>query len=58
MKRLENALKTLACTIWCHRAAYAGLSAVYFAGCMGWVDKDTVAHMATGLYIALTAQRH
>ena len=58
MEEMKKRLKALADTICCHRAAYAGLSAVYFAGCVGWVDKDTVAHVATGLYIALTAQRH
>lgn len=44
--------------IWCHRAAYAGLAAIYGAGCVRLVDKDIVAQVSTGLYIALTAQRH
>ena len=45
-------------TMWCHRAAYAGLAQAYGAGCAGWIDKDTVAQIVTGLYIAMVAQRH
>ncbi|MDD9921750.1 MAG: hypothetical protein OXQ92_05650 [Boseongicola sp.] len=53
-----NTMKTIAKTIWCHRVAYAGLALAYGAGCMGWIDKETVAQIVTALYVALTTQRH
>lgn len=62
MKTLIETLKAksipLVRGLWCHRASYAALAALYGAGCLGWVDKDTVAQMATALYVALTTQRH
>ena len=58
MKDLFDELCTKVSTVWCHRTAYAGLAAIYGAGCMGLVDKDVVAQVATALYVALTAQRH
>ncbi|WP_299041807.1 hypothetical protein [uncultured Tateyamaria sp.] len=51
MRRTANAL-------WCHRTAYAGLAAIYGAGCLGLVDKDVVAQGATAIYVALTVQQH
>lgn len=62
MKTVLETLKSKAAAIsrgvWCHRTAYAGLAVIYGAGCAGLVDKDTVAQVATALYVALTAQRH
>ena len=58
MNKLNDALTKVTRTIWCHRAAYAGLAALYGAGCLGWVDKDVVAQGATALYAVLRAQRH
>ena len=62
MNRLFETLKTstteLARGLWCHRTAYAGLAIIYGAGCFGLVDKDTVAQVATAIYVALSAQRH
>ena len=56
--RLQHNVAKITSTVWCHRTAYAGLAAIYGAGCMGLVDKDVVAQVATALYMALTAQRH
>ncbi len=58
MERIKTSVKAVCKSIWCHRVAYAGLAVAYGAGCMGWIDKDTVAQIVTGLYIALTAQQH
>ena len=45
-------------TLWCHRMAYAGLALAYGAGCAGWIEKDLVAQIVTGLYVAMVAQGH
>ncbi len=58
IEQLAKVTEKLTKAIWCHRAAYAGLAAIYGAGCLGLVDKDTVAQVATALYVAITAQRH
>ena len=58
MERLKTAMTKITRTVWCHRAAYGCLAALYGAGCMGWVDKDVVAQGATALYAFMTAQRH
>ncbi|MEL7260023.1 MAG: hypothetical protein AAGK69_01520 [Pseudomonadota bacterium] len=55
---LRHAAAKITAAMWCHRAAYAGLAAIYGAGCLGLVDKDVVAQVTTALYVALTAQRH
>ncbi|MFC6759469.1 hypothetical protein ACFQFQ_08135 [Sulfitobacter porphyrae] len=46
----------IACAIWCHRMIYAGLAAAYGAGCAGVLDKDSVAQIVTGCYLALVVQ--
>lgn len=57
-ERLKFTAKKAAKAIWTHRATYAGLAAAYGCGCAGIIDKDTVAQIATGLYIAMVAQNH
>lgn len=44
--------------VWCHRAAYAALALAYGAGCVGILDKDTVALLATTIYCAMVTQPH
>jgi len=58
IERLKTLMTKAAATLWCHRISYASLAAIYSAGCFGLVDKETVAQVATALYIALGAQRH
>jgi len=55
--RLMEVAKRIGCAIWCHRAVYAGLAAAYGAGCAGWLDKEMVNQIVTGLYVLLVAQR-
>jgi hypothetical protein len=55
--QLKDVVKKVACAIWCHRAVYAGLAAAYGAGCAGWLDKEMVNQIVTGLYVLLVAQR-
>ncbi|MEM9870723.1 MAG: hypothetical protein AAF822_05665 [Pseudomonadota bacterium] len=55
---LRHAAAKIAAAMWCHRAAYAGLAAIYGAGCLGLVDKDVVAQGATALYAFMAGQRH
>jgi len=57
-EQLAKVTEKLTKAVWCHRTAYAGLAAIYGAGCLGVVDKDIVSQVATALYVALTAQRH
>ena len=56
-KQLKTKIKEVCNALWCHRAVYAGLAAAYGAGCLGWIDKETVNQIVTGLYVALVAQR-
>lgn len=58
MRRVWENVRDWGAALWCHRVAYAGLACVYGAGCAGWVDKDTVAQIATGMYLVMSAQRH
>ena len=51
-------MKRIAKTIWSHRASYAGLALAYGAGCAGWIDKETVAQVATAIYVAMVVQAH
>lgn len=44
--------------VWQHRVSYAGLALAYGLGCVGWIEKDLVQQLATGLYVAITMQRH
>ncbi|MEO0936546.1 MAG: hypothetical protein AAFY38_00155 [Pseudomonadota bacterium] len=58
IERLKTLMTKVAAAIWCHRVSYASLAAIYGAGCFGLVDKETVAQVATALYVAISAQRH
>ncbi|SHH81590.1 hypothetical protein SAMN05443551_3209 [Marivita hallyeonensis] len=58
LNQLKTILKTLFCTLWCHRITYAGLALAYGAGCASLIEKDTVAQIATALYVTMVAQRH
>jgi hypothetical protein len=49
LNQLKTILTTLLCTIWCHRVTYAGLALAYGAGCLGVIEKETVAQIATAL---------
>ncbi|MEL6645798.1 MAG: hypothetical protein AAFQ79_17840 [Pseudomonadota bacterium] len=55
---MKTWIKTVAKTLWRHRTTYAALALAYGCGCFGVIDKDTVAQIATGLYIAMVAQNH
>ena len=55
---MKTKTKTVCKAVWCHRVAYGGLAAAYGAGCFGVIDKDTVAQIVTGLYVAMVAQGH
>jgi hypothetical protein len=56
--KMKLTLRSLLCTIWCHRVTYAGLALAYGAGCLGVIEKETVAQIATALYCTMVAQRH
>ena len=56
-ERLMQVILKCANALWCHRVVYAGLAIAYGAGCAGVLDKDTVAQIATGCYVALVIQR-
>lgn len=58
LNQLKTIVKTHGCTLWCHRITYAGLALAYGAGCLGLIDKETVAQIATALYCTMVAQRH
>ena len=58
MERLTKRLKAIAKSIWTHRVSYGGLAIAYGCGCAGWIDKETVNQIVTGLYVAMVAQRH
>ena len=55
---MKTKMKRFCRAVWCHQAGYAGLALAYGAGCAGWIDKDTVAQIVTGLYVAMVAQGH
>ncbi len=55
-EQLNEKMKVICKGMWCHRFAYAGLAAAYGAGCLGVIDKETVAQIVTGLYVAMVAQ--
>ena len=55
---MKKWMKTVCRAMWCHRMAHAGLAAVYGAGCFGIVDKETLALIVAGLYVAMAMQRH
>ena len=55
---MKDRIKRVCRAVWCHRIAYAGLAAAYGAGCFGWIDKETVAQVVTGFYVAMVAQGH
>ncbi|MEP0207714.1 MAG: hypothetical protein ABJ370_05115 [Paracoccaceae bacterium] len=57
-ERFRKKLKSVVKGMWCHRIAYAGLAMAYGAACVGILDKDTLTQVVTGLYVAMTAQRH
>lgn len=40
-----------------HRFSYLGLALTYGCSCFGWLDKDTVAQIATVFYVLMAAQR-
>ncbi len=55
---MKDWMKKIGCTIWCHRAAYAGLAVAYGAKVCGIIDADLLAQIVTGLYVAMVAQAH
>ncbi len=58
MKRLKTKIEKLCEAVWCHRVTYAGLALASGAGCLGVIEKETVAQIATALYCTMVAQRH
>ena len=57
-EQLKEKMKSIGAAVWSHRASYAGLALAYGAGCLGVIDKDAVAQIATAIYLAMVAQRH
>jgi len=55
---LAEAFCALGARLWCHRASYAALGLNYGLGCLGLLNKESVAMIATGLYLAIWTQRH
>ena len=58
IEQLKEKFVKLGHALWCHRMAYAGLALAYGAGSAGWIDKELVAQIVTGLYVAMVAQGH
>lgn len=58
MEQLKEKMKWVAAAMWSHRASYAGLALAYGAGCVGVIDKGTVAQVATAIYVAMVVQTH
>lgn len=55
---MKNWIGKIGKAVWCHRAAYAGLTLAYGAKCAGFIDAEILAQIVTVLYCAMFSQRH